>query len=84
MYYEHFFLLSSFLNQKTSKKSKGMKKFLLPHINYQTKCHNIVTFLPLVIHIGRNIDNKKPLGRMVYYVNGTPITSVRVIIHSRA
>ena len=61
-----------------------MKKFLLPHINYQTKCHNIVTFLPLVIHIGRNIDNKKPLGRMVYYVNGTPITSVRVIIHSRA
>ena len=61
-----------------------MKKFLLPHINYQTKCHNIMTFLPLVIHVGRNIDNKKTLGRMVHYVNRTSITSVRVIIHSQA
>lgn len=43
-----------------------------------------MTFLPLVIHVGRNIDNKKTLGRMVHYVNRTSITSVRVIIHSQA
>ena len=28
-----------------------------------------MTFLPLVIHIGRDIDEKKTLGRLVYYVN---------------
>lgn len=49
------FLLFSFLKQKTTQKLRGLEKIPLSYINYRTKYHKIMTFLPLIMCNSGNI-----------------------------